>query len=98
MKETVYKRRLRKRLADPEAAAEFLTLCFNEGTEAFLLGLKEVVDARGGMTRAARMCNINRKSLYRVFSTKGNPRLSSLDSVLLGLDLKVVFVAGESRV
>jgi DNA-binding phage protein len=36
---------------------------------------------------------LNRESLYRLFSRDGNPRLSSLNSVLSALGLKVTFAA-----
>ena len=48
---------------------------------------------RGGVARAAELSKLNRESLYRLFSRDGNPRLSSLNSVLTALRLKVTFEA-----
>jgi probable addiction module antidote protein len=93
MKPESYKKILRKKLADPEQAAEYLTACYEEGPEVFLVGLRDVVEAQGGMTRAAELSKLNRESLYRLISADGNPRLSSLDSVLTALGLKVTFSA-----
>ena len=83
-----YKKLLSKKLEDPEQAAEYLTACYEEGPDVFLVGLRDVVEARGGVRRAAMATKLNRESLYRLFSKKGNPRLSSLSSVLAALGLK----------
>jgi probable addiction module antidote protein len=82
---------LKPRLEDPEQAAKYLTACYEEGPEVFLLGLRDVVEARGGITQAARSSKLNRESLYRLLSRDGNPRLSSLNAVLTSLGLKVRF-------
>ncbi len=93
MKTVSYKGILRKKLDDPEQAAEYLTACYDEGPEVFLVGLRDIVDAQGGVARAAELSKLNRESLYRLFSRDGNPRLSSLNSVLSALGLKVKFAA-----
>jgi probable addiction module antidote protein len=93
MKSVSYKKILGKKLGDPELAAEYLTACYAEGPEVFLLGLRDVVEAQGGVARAAQLSKLNRESLYRLVSRKGNPRLSSLDSILTALGLKVTFSA-----
>ena len=93
MNTTSYKDILHKKLDDPETAAEYLTACYEEGPEVFLMGLRDVVEAQGGVARAAELSNLNRESLYRLFSREGNPRLSSLRSVLSALGLKIIFEA-----
>ena len=93
MKTVSYRDILRKKLDDPEQAAEYLTACYEEGPEVFLVGLRDVVEAQGGVARAAKLSKLNRESLYRLFSRDGNPRLSSLNSVLSALGLKVTFAA-----
>jgi probable addiction module antidote protein len=93
MKSVSYKKILRKKLEDPEQAAEYLTACYEEGPEVFLVGLRDVVQAQGGVARAAQLSKLNRESLYRLISSEGNPRLSSLDAVLTALGLKVTFSA-----
>jgi probable addiction module antidote protein len=92
-KSVSYKIILRKKLDDPEQAAEYLTACYEEGPEVFLVGLRDVVQAQGGVARAAQISKLNRESLYRLISPDGNPRLSSLDAVLTALGLKVTFSA-----
>ena len=93
MKTVSYKKILREKLEDPEQAAEYLTACYEEGPEVFLVGLRDVVEAQGGVARAAELSKLNRESLYRLFSRDGNPRLSSFSSVLSALGLKVTFEA-----
>ncbi len=93
MKTVSYKKILEKKLSDPEQAAEYLTACYEEGPEVFLVGLRDVVEAQGGVGRMAQLSKLNRESLYRLVSRKGNPRLSSLNSVLSAIGLKVTFAA-----
>ena len=89
MKTVSYKDGLLKRLADPEYAAGYLTECFSEGEAEFLLGLRDVVEAHGGVGQLAKSAKLNRESLYRLLSKSGNPTLSSLNTILevLGLEL-----------
>lgn len=64
-----------KRLkADQEMASECLNAALEAGDKkAFLLALRNVIEARGGMTRFARASKINRVSLYKMLSGNGNP-------------------------
>jgi probable addiction module antidote protein len=80
---------LKEHLADTERAAQYLTACYEEGPEVFLQGLRDVVEAQGGMTRAARLAGLNREGLYRQLSRRGNPNLASLNAVLTALGLKL---------
>lgn len=91
MKTKSYQKILQTKLADPVLAAEYLTACQAEGTEVFLVGLRDVIEAQGGVARAAERSHLNRESLYRLVSRAGNPRLSSLNSVLSALGLKLTF-------
>ena len=93
MKAVSYKKILARKLEDSEQAAEYLTACYEEGPEAFLIGLRDVVEAHGGIARTAELSKLNRENLYRLFSRNGNPRLTSLNSVLTALGLKVTFEA-----
>ncbi|MFH1207993.1 MAG: transcriptional regulator [Candidatus Omnitrophota bacterium] len=69
-----YRDWLLKTLKDPEEAAEYLNAALEAGDKkAFLMALKNVIDARGGMTRFARTSKIHRVSLYKMLSGNGNP-------------------------
>ena len=78
-------------LRDPREAAAYLNAAIEEGSqEAFLLALRDVAEAHG-MSDVARKAHLNRESMYRMLSKRGNPRLSSLATLLeeLGLRLNV---------
>ena len=68
MKTVSYKKILHEKLDDPEQAAEYLTACYEEGPEVFLVGLRDVVEAQGGVARAAELSKLNRENLYRLVS------------------------------
>jgi probable addiction module antidote protein len=85
---------LKDHLSDSEQAAKYLTASYEEGPEVFLQALRDVVEAQGGMTRAARLAGLNRESLYRQLSRRGNPSLASLNALLAALRLKLRFAAG----
>jgi probable addiction module antidote protein len=64
---------------DPEEAAEYLNAALEAGDrKAFLMALKNVIDARGGMTRIAKTSRINRVSLYKMLSSSGNPGFGNI--------------------
>ena len=68
-----------KSLKDPEEAAAYLNAALEAGDKkAFLMALKNVIDARGGMTRFARASKINRVSLYKMLSGNGNPGFGNI--------------------
>ena len=85
-----YEEFLQEELRDPELAAAYLTVALAEGsTEEFLLALRSVADAHGGLGAVAEAADLNRQTLYRTLSSEGNPTISTLRSVLraVGLDL-----------
>jgi probable addiction module antidote protein len=91
-----YDEGLLERLQDPEAAAEYLTACFEDSEEVFLLGLRSVVEAHGGVRKLAEGTELNREALYRLLSEEGNPRLSSLSTILRSLGLQLQFAAASA--
>ena len=95
MKTVSYKQDLLKRLADPEYAAGYLTECFEEGEAEFLVGLRDVVEAHGGVGHLAKAGKLSRESLYRLLSKKGNPRLSSLNTIMNVLGIQLHFAPKE---
>jgi len=86
-----YQEYLLEVLADPLEAAAYLNAALEEGDkELFLLALRNVAEARlGGMSKLAAVSGLNRESLYRMLSGKGNPELKSLDRLLHALGLKI---------
>ena len=83
-----FKPELIKHLKEAGAASDYLTLAFEEGDkELFLLALKDVVEARGGMTKLAKTTKLNREHLYRILSRRGNPEIYTLETILEALGL-----------
>ena len=94
-----YQESLITALADPLEAADYLNVALEEDDkELFLLALRNVAEARlGGVSKLAAATGLNRESLYRMLSGKGNPELKSLDRLLHALGLKLA-VEAESNV
>lgn len=88
-----YHDELMKALKDPNEALEYLNAALrDDDPRVFLLAVKNVVEAQGGeMATLAKKAKLNRENLYRMLSEKGNPKLTSIISLLnvLGMDLAV---------
>lgn len=82
-----------KQLKDPNEAAAYLNACLNDSEEMLLVGLRDVVEARGGVGKLAKKTALNRINLYRSLSKKGNPKLSSLAVILEALGIQLQFSA-----
>ena len=92
-----YKEDLLERLKDPDYAAEYLARVLAEKDQtAFLLALKDVVEATGGMSVMAKRVGLKRPSLYKVFSKRGNPTLQTLQAILEALGLRVTVASAKS--
>lgn len=79
-------------LKDRREAAAYLNAAIEAGDrKAFLLALRNVLEANGGMTAISRKTKMNRVSLYRMLSKKGNPEFDSIWLLLdaLGIRLEV---------
>ena len=86
-----YQEGLLKRLQDPGYATEYLNEALKEGSqEVFMAALRDVAKAKG-ISLIAKEAELNRESMYRMLSKKGNPNLSSLNKILdtLGLTLTI---------
>lgn len=81
-------RELRK---DPEFAAAYLKEAIEdtENPGVLLIALRRIAEARGGIAKVAKAAGIERESLYRALSAKGNPRLSTLVAVTRAVGLKL---------
>jgi probable addiction module antidote protein len=97
MKLKSYRDDLLKRLTNPSYAAGYLEETLASGDEAaFLLALKDVVDAGGGVSKVAREARLTRPSLYKVLSKRGNPTLETLQQILRPLGLRVSIALDEA--
>ena len=91
-----YRQDLLQRLGDSQYAATYLKAALDESlsdgnTEAFLLALKNVVEATDATQAVANKSKISRQHLYRLLSGEGNPTLETLTSVLQAVGLTLDF-------
>ena len=83
--------RLRK---NPQFAAEYLRAALEDEDEpqVLLLALRHLAQAQG-IAKIAKAAGIERESLYRALSPRGNPRLSTLGAVTKAIGLKLTVEA-----
>jgi probable addiction module antidote protein len=75
---------------DPAHAAALLDAALETGDAGdFMAALRLITDARGGIGKIAQETGLNRETLYRTLSKKGNPQLSSLLPILHAAGLKI---------
>lgn len=84
-------RRLR---SDPDFAAEYLKAALEDDQEpeVLLITLRHLAQAQG-IAKVAKAAGIERESLYRALSRKGNPRLSTLVAVTKAIGLRITVEA-----
>ncbi|MGB5054130.1 MAG: addiction module antidote protein [Nitrospirales bacterium] len=77
-------------------AEEYLNAALEEGdSELFLLALRNVAKAQGGVAQLAEKAKLNRESLYKILSERGNPELKSLDALLHALGFRLAITANR---
>ncbi len=87
---TAYQKDLIEALKNHNEAAAYLNAAIEEGDRAvFLLALRNVVEANGGMAAIAERANLSRESLYRMLSRRGNPEIKSLLNLLHAMGFKL---------
>ncbi len=72
-----------EKLCDPEEARIYLSVALEEyeqdgDADAFLLALKDVTEAQGGLTKLVQQTKLNRQNLRKALSEEGNPRLQTI--------------------
>ena len=77
---------------DPDRAMEYLNACiqvaFEENDPELVLTALALVAKAYGMTRLARETTLQRESLHRMLSKRGNPEWNSLFRVFRALHLR----------
>ncbi len=77
----------------PTLAADMLNACLEDGDiEEFLLALRQITKAFGGMPEVARTTGLHEKTLYKSLSGKGNPSLKTLVGVAGAMGLRLALV------
>ena len=93
-----YKEHLLKSLEDPNEAAAYLDACLEDDPSVFLLVLKDVAEAQGGIGELSKKSSLNRQSLYRSLSRTGNPKLNNVWTILTSLGLEFHIIPAKGRV
>jgi probable addiction module antidote protein len=93
-----YEESLMESLQNPEEAAAYLNAHLDEedSEELFLLALRDVAKAHG-FSEVAEQADLGRESLYKALSKDGNPKLSTLKSLLKVVGLKLAIETDESN-
>lgn len=87
---TEYQKDLIEALKDPAEAAAYLNAALEDGDKGtFLLALRNIAEANGGMKAVAEKAHLNRETLYRTLSHRGNPEIRTLFNLLNGMGLKL---------
>ena len=92
MKTRDYYEQLQRELKDEAQAAAYLDAALEDGDpQVFLLALRNVALAQGGIQSLARKTHLHRVNLNRMLSDKGNPELNSLSTIFrkMGFRLRV---------
>jgi probable addiction module antidote protein len=76
---------------DPEFAAKYLKAAMEDTDEprVLLIALRRIAEARGGIAQVARKAGVERESLHRALSERGNPRFSTLAAVAKAVGLRL---------
>jgi probable addiction module antidote protein len=90
-----------EKLRDAAEAKAYLELALadlhKEGDrEGFLLALRDVAEAQGGVSHLLKKTELKPAGVYKALSEEGNPTLSTLDRILGGLGLRLSIEQAES--
>lgn len=92
-----YKALLIESLKNPKEALAYLNVILDEtrdeseeSQKLLLMALKDIAEAQGGIALLAEKTGLGRESLYKTLSSKGNPRLNTLTTLIhaMGFDIK----------
>lgn len=83
-----------EKLKNPSEARAYLSLALSDFEEDndiddFLLAIRDVAQAQGGLGRLAKDTRLNRQNLYKALSKEGNPRLETIGSILNALGFRL---------
>ena len=81
MRSQPYKIGLDERLKDPAYAAAYVSAAKKESNEVFLLALRDVAEVHK-IGKVAKAAEVNRETLYRTLSARGNPTAKTLTKIL----------------
>jgi probable addiction module antidote protein len=85
---------------DPAYAMQLLNAILEDGDQSeFLIALRQMAKAFGGVQAVAEQAQLNPTQLYRTLSPDGNPALSNFSAILkaMGMRLSVQAAVGGDR-
>lgn len=86
------KEQIREFRKDPDRAIEYLNACvqvaFEDNDPELVLSALAVVGKAYGMTRLAKKTHLQRESLHRMLSKRGNPEWNSIFRVFKALQIR----------
>lgn len=89
---------LKKELQDTHVAAEYLSAALEGGSlDEFLVALRNVAQAHGGIGELASLTRLNRQSMYKMLSENGNPTLENLLNLLKAMSLRIIFIPDQNK-
>lgn len=83
-----------EQLQDPDEAKAHLELAIDEfskdgDSEAFMLMLRLVAEAQGGVAQLAKKSNLSRQNLYKILTYKTVPKFNTALAIIKGLGFKM---------
>ncbi|MFW9876500.1 MAG: addiction module antidote protein [Candidatus Thorarchaeota archaeon] len=91
-----YQQWLFEKLKDHDEATAYLNAALEESLKGdeesqhlFLIALRNVAEAQGGIGNLAKKAHVGRESLYKTLSEKGNPKWHTLVSLVIALGLNL---------
>ena len=87
---------LLEKLKDHDEAVAYLNAALEESLKGdeesqhlFLIALRNVAEAQGGIAHLAKKAHVGRESLYKTLSENGNPKWHTLVSLVIALGLNL---------
>ena len=81
---------LHGKLKNARFAASYLNAAAqDDDTRSYIVALRHVAEARGGLAKIASEAGVSRETLYRTLSARGNPTVKTLAAVLKAAGLRM---------
>lgn len=83
-----------EKLKDPEEARAFLEISLEDyeednDLEAFMLALRTIAEAQGGINKLAEKSHLNRQNLYKILTSKTTSTFDTALSIIKGLGFRL---------
>jgi len=91
-----YTNGLNERLKDPDHVAAYLNAAAKESQDVFMLALRDVAEVHK-IGKVAVAAGVNRETLYRTLSARGNPTFATLESILAAVGIEIHYRARTKR-